>query len=79
MGNPEHRSKVATVLEDRDFSRVDSGEIVDLVKQHGTLERTRDLARRYAERARMELRPFPDNLARRALETVPELILSRDR
>jgi len=79
MGNPEHRSKVATVLEDRDFSRVDSGEIVDLVKQHGTLERTRDLARRYGERARMELRPFPDNLARRALETVPELILSRDR
>ncbi len=78
-GNPEHRARVARVLEDRDFSRVPSEAIVSLVREHRTLEKTRDLARHYGELARMELRGFPDSLARRALESLPDLILSRDR
>ena len=78
-GDPEHRARVAAVLEDRDFSRVRSEEIVALVRENGTLDRTRELARQYGERARMELRCFPDSVARRALESLPELILSRDR
>ncbi|HEV8375471.1 MAG TPA: polyprenyl synthetase family protein [Candidatus Polarisedimenticolia bacterium] len=77
-GDPSHRKRVCAVLEDRDFSRVPSAELVELVREHGTLDRTRDLARQYGERARMELRHFPDNVARRALETLPDLILSRD-
>jgi octaprenyl-diphosphate synthase len=79
LGDESLRQKVACVLEDRDFSRVDSREIVDLVKERGTLEKTRDLARQYGERARMELRHFTDSPARRALEALPDLILSRDR
>jgi geranylgeranyl pyrophosphate synthase len=77
-GDPAHRGKVAAVLADRDFSRVGSEEIVALVRESGTLERTRELARQYGERARMELRAFPDGMARRALESLPDLILSRD-
>jgi octaprenyl-diphosphate synthase len=78
-GRPEHKGKVQQVLEDGDFSHVESGEILELVRAHGTLEKTRDLARRFGERARGDLRHFPDNLARRALETLPDLILARDR
>jgi len=78
-GDPSHLRRVCAVLEDRDFSRAQSTELVQLVREHGTLDRTRDLARQYGERARIELRHFPDNVARRALETLPELILSRDR
>jgi len=78
-GDSEHRSKVQTVLQDRDFSRVRSEEIVGLVQQRGTLQRTRDLARHYGEKAKRDLRVFPDGLARRALETLPDLILARDR
>ena len=78
-GDSEHRHKVQTVLQDRDFSRVRSEEIVSLVQQRGTLERTRDLARHYGEKAKRDLRVFPDGLARRALESLPDLILSRDR
>ena len=78
-GDPEHRARVAAVLEDRDFSRVRSEEIVALVRENGTLDRTRELARQYGERARRELRCFADSVARRALESLPELILSRDR
>jgi octaprenyl-diphosphate synthase len=77
-GDPLQRSKVSAVLEDRDFSRVRSEEIVALVRDGGTLDRTRDLARQFGERARMDLRHFPDSPARRALETLPELILARD-
>jgi octaprenyl-diphosphate synthase len=73
-----HRAKVAAVLEDRDFSRVSSEEIVSLVRESGTLERTRELARQYGEKARRELHCFPEGNARRALESLPELILSRD-
>ena len=56
-----------------------SQEIVGFVQQRGTLERTRDLARHYGEKAKRDLRAFPDGLARRALETLPDLILARDR
>jgi octaprenyl-diphosphate synthase len=78
-GDAAHLSKVRAVLEDRDFSRVGSAEIVALVRENGTLERTREIARLYGERARRELTGFPDSLARRALECLPDLILSRDR
>lgn len=78
-GDSEQRGKVQTVLEDRDFSRVSSEEIVSLVQNRGTLDRTRDLARHYGEKAKRDLRSFPDGLARRAMETLPDLILSRDR
>ena len=78
-GDETIRRKVAWVLEDGDFSRVESREIVDLVRQRGTLEKTRALARQYGERARMELRHFTDSPARRALESLPDLILARDR
>jgi octaprenyl-diphosphate synthase len=78
-GIPTHRSMVAAVLEDRDFSRVGIDEILALVREGGTLDRTRDLARQFAERALIELRHFQDSPAKRALESLPELILSRDR
>ena len=78
-GNPMHRRMVATVLEDREFSRVGSAEIVAQVRERGTLDRTRDLARQFGERARIDLRPFADSPAKRAMESLPDLILSRDR
>jgi len=78
-GGVEQRGKIMQVLEDRDFTRVRREEILTMVREHGTLERTRDLARSFGERARRDLKHFPDNVARRALETLPDLILARDR
>lgn len=78
-GDPDVRAKIATVLQDRGFSRIGGEEIVRLVRENGTLERTREVARRFGEQARAELRAFPDGLTRRALESLPDLILSRDR
>jgi len=78
-GDEAARRKISCVLEDRDFSRVAAAEIVDLVRSRGTLEKTRSLARQYGEWARMELRHFTESPARRALEALPDLILSRDR
>ena len=76
--DPDARAKITAVLQDGDFSRVSSEEIVSLVRENGTLERTRDLAKHYGERARAELSGFPEGLARRAMESFPDLILARD-
>lgn len=78
-GNPEVREKIGAVLSDGEFSRVSQSEIAGLIQENGTLERTRELAGEYAERACEELQIFPDGPARRALETFPRLVLSRDR
>jgi octaprenyl-diphosphate synthase len=78
-GNPADREKINAVLQDRDFSRVSWQEISGMLRENGTLARSRDLARQYAELARAELRVFPETPARRALESLPELVVSRDR
>ena len=76
--DPDAWAKISAVLQDGDFSRVSSEEIVSLVRENGTLDRARELAKHYGERARAELSGFPDGLARRAMESFPDLILARN-
>lgn len=76
--NAAHRRLVATVLEERDFHTVRSEQIAQLVHESGALDRARNLARDYAQRARTALDPLPDSEYRRALLTVPEFILDRE-
>ncbi len=55
------------------------GSLVEMLHEEGALERTRERARQYANRATELLEPFPDSPARRALATLPALLLDRDR
>lgn len=73
----QERLKVEQVLEDRAFERVDPREILEMVERQGTLAEVRDLARRYAGRARQALEVFPPGAARQALELAPDFVLHR--
>ena len=49
------------------------------IVESGAIERTRDVARRLADRATHELSRFPDGAAKQALLALPETLLHRDR
>src|SRR5881628_187069 len=57
-GNREERVMVQTVLEERDFRTISREEIIDLLRRGKTLERTRDVAVRYARGAQAALQSF---------------------
>ena len=78
QGDPEHRRMVGTVLSDGAFTRVERQTLLDLVRDGGTLERTRRLAVSYSGKAAHCLEVFDDCPARRALMDVAEFITSRD-
>jgi octaprenyl-diphosphate synthase len=74
---PDERKLIATVLEDRSFSRVSAQEILDLVLAEGTLDEVREMAEGWATRAKQELAFFPAGDARDALEVAPDFVLHR--
>ncbi len=74
---PAQRQLIEMVLEDRDFTRVSPGEILELVRVEGTLEETETLAEEHAAAAKQELQFFPPSDARDALEFAPDFVLHR--
>lgn len=75
---PAVREMVRTVLEERAFRTVSRDEVIDLLRQGRTLEKTRDLATAYARRAQAALKPFPPCAARDALMALPDFVLVRE-
>ncbi|MGH9465026.1 MAG: polyprenyl synthetase family protein [Thermoanaerobaculia bacterium] len=76
-GGLDRQRLIATVLEDRAFTRVAAPEVLELVRAEGTLEEVREMARGYADRAREELGDLPPSDAREALELAPDFVLNR--
>jgi octaprenyl-diphosphate synthase len=71
------RSWIRCVLEDRDFARVDAGQILELVESAGTVEEVGELARAHAADAQRHLSELPFGAAREALELAPDFVLGR--
>ncbi len=71
------RRWIEWILEDREFRRVDTSQILELVQAHGTLDEVREMAASYASAAQAALEGFPASDARDALEFAPEFILDR--
>jgi octaprenyl-diphosphate synthase len=66
----------------KDAARPDTPEILrltEILRESGAIERTQHRARIFADRAVGELKRFADNPANRALRTLPDFLLSRDR
>jgi octaprenyl-diphosphate synthase len=78
LGNPEHRRTVETVVSEGTFESVSREAVLSLVVEHGTLERARSEARRYADAATGALGGFADSEYRRALLSIPNFIVERD-
>ncbi|HXE74284.1 MAG TPA: polyprenyl synthetase family protein [Candidatus Xenobia bacterium] len=75
---PHARAKVDAVLHERGFQSVSPQEIVGLVRETGAIERTQARAAELAAEAGRALEPFPDSVYKRALEALPQFVLTRD-
>lgn len=78
IGAPEHRRMLETVMRERGFETVKRDEVLQLIYEHGTLDRARQEARRYADQAIEALSIFPPSQFRQALLSVPRFIIERD-
>jgi octaprenyl-diphosphate synthase len=73
------RKLVETVLSDRSYNNVAFTEILALIERHGGVQRTRERAQQFTDRARQIVGEFPDNPYQRALFTLTDLVTERDR
>lgn len=74
----ESRRKVETVLKEHEFRSVTPEEIVALVQETGAVERSRARAREFVTDAAECVEPFAESAYKRALESLPHFVISRD-
>jgi octaprenyl-diphosphate synthase len=72
------RSMVAVVLEERSYDRVPFRSVLDLIERHRGIDRARERAQTFADRARAIMTAFPESPYQRALAAVTELVTDRD-
>jgi len=77
-GHREARELVARVLAEQEFKSVRPETIVSLVQDSGALDRARNLAQEYAQRAKSCLNGHSNSEYARALATLPDFILERE-
>jgi octaprenyl-diphosphate synthase len=73
----EHRL-VRTILEERSYDTVPFARILDLLGKYRGIERVRDRAQAFTDKARMVINEFPESPYQRALLTVTDLVTDRD-
>ena len=73
------RKLVETVLANRSYDLVPFADVLKFVERHGGVQRTRERAQQFTERARQIVGEFPDNPYQRALYTLTDLVTERDR
>jgi len=76
-GNTGDAERVTTVLQERAFRSVDSGDILRSVEAVDGLSKTRSIAESYAIKAKALLEVFEPSPYRDALVHIPEFILNR--
>ncbi|MGN6184918.1 MAG: polyprenyl synthetase family protein [Thermoanaerobaculia bacterium] len=79
MATDLEREIVTRVVTRKSFDGVDPSEILAIVQRHDTLAQTREIARDYANRARVALEPFLPGDAKDTLEFALDFVLDRDR
>jgi octaprenyl-diphosphate synthase len=73
------REMIRIVLNDRSYSTVARGDLLDAVGRVGALERARSRADEYAEKARAALDNLPESEYCDSLRAIPSYVLDRDR
>jgi octaprenyl-diphosphate synthase len=75
---PAEHHLVRTVLEDRSYDTVPFARILDLLEKYRAVERVRERAQAFTDKARMLINEFPDSPYQRALQAVTGLVTERD-
>jgi octaprenyl-diphosphate synthase len=74
----EERAMVSTVLEDASYDRVPFNRILAIIREHQGVERARERALAFTEKARSIIAEFPDSAYQRALASVTDLVTERE-
>jgi octaprenyl-diphosphate synthase len=72
------RELVATILLDRSYQRVPFSRILVLLEKYRGIERVKDRAQAFTDKARQIINDFPESPYQRALLTVTDLVTERD-
>jgi octaprenyl-diphosphate synthase len=75
---PDERKLVETILQDRTYDRVPFQRILALLEKYQGIERVRERAQAFTEKARQTIMEFPESPYQRALLAVTELVTERD-
>ena len=73
------RRAVEAVLRDRNYEQTPFAGVLAMVERCGGVQRTRERAAHFTERARQIVTQFPESPYQRALFTLTELVTDRDR
>jgi octaprenyl-diphosphate synthase len=74
----DERLSIEQILNDRNYDRVPFAEVLALVNRYRGIERVKERAQTFTDKAREILRTFPESPYQRALMVVPDLITERD-
>ncbi|HUA85059.1 MAG TPA: polyprenyl synthetase family protein [Bryobacteraceae bacterium] len=74
----EERKLVETVLTDGNYDQVPFGKILQILHRHGSIERAKERAQMFTEKARAIIGEFPASTYQRALLAVTDLVTERD-
>lgn len=78
LADGDRARQLAARISAGDASGDEVSALRDLLRSSGAIARTEREARRFAALARAEMAVFPQSAARRALETLPDLLVARD-
>jgi octaprenyl-diphosphate synthase len=75
---PGERANVENILARRDYQEAPFSRILDLLTRHQGIERVKDRAQAFTEKARQIIHEFPESPYQRALLAVTDLVTERD-
>ena len=67
-----------TILRERNYERVPFSQILALLEHYRGIERVKERAQAFTDKARAIINEFPDSPYQRALYSVTELVTERD-
>jgi octaprenyl-diphosphate synthase len=77
-GDPEEREVVASVLRHRSYEEASFARVVSLLEKHRAVERARERAQTFTDRARAIMCAFPESAYQRALLAITDLVTDRN-
>lgn len=76
--SPAERRLVETILHRRNYEEVPFARILSLLEKYRGIERVKDRAQAFTDKARQIIAEFPESPYQRALTAVTELVTERD-
>ena len=77
-GDQEERRQVETILREQRYDAATIPQVRAMIRKYGAVERVRERAQQFTEKARQVIGEFPDSPYQSALTAVTDLIVDRD-